>query len=115
MSPKKGKFECKICHQKFEKSQQLGGHQSKAHPGKSKKYELKIQCRERRSSHRELLSVAKRFANALYPNTNFKKNRYKLNKVRDLIKQTVLSQPNMTNEEAGQYVVEKYFMCKANS
>ena len=38
-------YSCKICNKRFSKKQQIGGHQSKAHPGQSALYRKKMQTR----------------------------------------------------------------------
>ena len=50
---------CKICGRVFTKSQQLGGHTSKAHPNESKVYQHKQQIRRERTERREALAEAK--------------------------------------------------------
>jgi hypothetical protein len=44
----------------FEKSQQLGGHFSRAHQGQSRSYKIKIEKRKARTHFRESLNLAKK-------------------------------------------------------
>jgi hypothetical protein len=53
------KFECKHCPATYVTSRQLGGHTSRAHPGSSKDYLLKLKVRERRKPEREAHEKAK--------------------------------------------------------
>ena len=47
------KFTCEYCQKQFASSRAKGGHTSKAHPGKSKKFKSKMQLREYREPIRE--------------------------------------------------------------
>ena len=55
----KQEWKCEFCDKVYPKSVQLGGHQSKAHPGTSSNYKRKIEIRESRATERELLEKAK--------------------------------------------------------
>ena len=50
---------CPFCPRTFAKTQGLGGHMSKAHPGMSQSYAEKMETRERRTEARQLLQKAK--------------------------------------------------------
>jgi hypothetical protein len=56
----------------FSKSQALGGHCSKTHPGMSKVYEQKMIRRDSREHERELLSQAKKRLLEADPNLDLK-------------------------------------------
>lgn len=79
---KQYKFSCKICGQQFEKSQQLGGHQSKRHPNQSSIYKSKQIRRNERKDDRQLLSVTKRYLRKLYPTIEFNDMRSKIQQFR---------------------------------
>lgn len=53
-------FKCEYCTKVFQSSQQLGGHVSRGHPGKSVAYQKKQETRDRREIEREMLKEAKR-------------------------------------------------------
>ena len=55
-----GEFACKYCTMTFKKSQGLGGHMSRAHPGKSQDYNRKKSVRKNREIERARLCLAKR-------------------------------------------------------
>eukprot|EP00826_Nyctotherus_ovalis_P064892 TRINITY_DN9529_c0_g1_i14.p1 TRINITY_DN9529_c0_g1~~TRINITY_DN9529_c0_g1_i14.p1 ORF type:complete len:260 (+),score=73.52 TRINITY_DN9529_c0_g1_i14:246-1025(+) len=65
---KEGPFQCKCCEQSFSRSQALGGHMSRAHPGKSDEYKRKKNKRKSREIERLKLLIAKRkyFSNLGY-------------------------------------------------
>ena len=52
---------CKFCSKVFESARQLGGHTSKAHPGMSIGYQLKIETRLKRTKNRDLCQNTKKF------------------------------------------------------
>jgi hypothetical protein len=70
----------------FEKPQGLGGHISKAHPGKSKVYSQKMITRKLRQPQRDLLENAKNLLYARDPNFDIKNNRSTLNSLKRVIK-----------------------------
>ena len=53
------KFRCPFCDKCFDKSQALGGHKSKVHPGMSQSYIAKKMVRQRREIERKILAKAK--------------------------------------------------------
>lgn len=53
-------FACKHCEMSFERSQALGGHMSRAHPGKSCEYKKKKSKRKSREVERLKLLIAKK-------------------------------------------------------
>lgn len=57
---KTGDFLCKYCSSSFSRSQALGGHMSRAHPGKSGEYKKKKDKRKSREVERLKLLIAKR-------------------------------------------------------
>lgn len=57
---RQGPFQCRCCEQAFSRSQALGGHMSRAHPGKSDEYKRKKNKRKSREIERLKLLIAKR-------------------------------------------------------
>jgi len=55
-----GIFKCKHCDRTFNRSQALGGHMSRKHPGKSTEYKIKKNKRKTREVERLRLHIAKR-------------------------------------------------------
>ena len=56
-----GNFKCEHCKLSFSKSVSLGGHLSKAHAGKSKRFTQKMEVYARRQPDRENLLKAKKW------------------------------------------------------
>jgi len=52
-------YECKICSMTFDRSQKLGGHCSRLHPGQNTVYNKKIEKRREREHIRESLRLAR--------------------------------------------------------
>ncbi len=52
-------YKCEHCFLKYKSPQALGGHQSKAHPGQSSTYSLKLLKRKEREPERMMLQEAK--------------------------------------------------------
>lgn len=99
MREQKGKKEevrkCKLCDKEFTR-QGLGGHMSRAHPGKSEEYKQKKATRNGRQEKLKLLRLAqdvyrKRIGQLTLKGTDM--NRTKLNKLRDDIKKWLDAHP----------------------
>ena len=67
-------FNCEFCPKSFLNSRQLGGHVSKAHPGRSRTYQQKIIKRESRTKDRELVYATRDYLNENLPDNAFAKS-----------------------------------------
>lgn len=65
---------CPFCPATFAKSQSLGGHVSKKHPGMSNKYANKMQVRDKRTAKRQILREAQSIILKKDPSFCFKTN-----------------------------------------
>ena len=100
-SEKKFKFSCKICGQNFEKSQQLGGHQSKRHPNQSSIYQNKQIRRNERKDDRQLLMVTKKYLRQLHPTVEFNDMRSKIQQFRMKVLKNCKDNTTMSLDDAG--------------
>lgn len=78
---------CDHCERRFKKPESLGGHVSKAHPGKSLIYAKKIERRTEREPDRRLLAEAKEIVLKQYPGLDLIKNRALVTKTKNQLKQ----------------------------
>ena len=79
-------LKCKKCGMYFKKSVQLGGHLSKAHPGKSESYNKKMAIRKANEQDREFLKQAKEWFTANTGILDLKTYRDRITKIKNILK-----------------------------
>jgi uncharacterized C2H2 Zn-finger protein len=77
---KSSEAECPFCTRVFPKTQSLGGHISKSHPGRSHEYAKKKKTRDSRVLDRLYLKEAK--SNLEAQGVNIEKNRFRVTKLK---------------------------------
>ena len=77
---------CEFCDRRFKKPESLGGHVSKAHPGKSVIYSNKIKRRNEREPERQLLAKAKEILLKKNPTMDLIKQRALVTKTKNELK-----------------------------
>lgn len=104
-------FACKHCEMSFERSQALGGHMSRAHPGKSCEYKKKKNKRKSREVERLKLLIAKKkyFAKLGCNYDELLKTPEGRQKVQDLIDRTAIKKikKDLTKQEIDNYFENK--------
>lgn len=102
------RVECKICGRRFQKHQELGGHSSKAHPKQSEIYAKKMIRRAEREPDREILLVAKKIFQKLYPSSHINSMRPKIASLKARIRKLMKVNSALSIEDVGQIVLSQF-------
>ena len=82
-------MKCDHCERRFKKPESLGGHVSKAHPGKSVIYAKKIARRNEREPDRKLLAKAKEILLKKNPDIDLIQQRALVTKTKNDLKKSL--------------------------